>query len=334
MVRGARVDDAARSAVYPDDPEMGAGEPEQPADGRSRPARSWNGAGGRWLVWTLRAVVWAVLLIIGYRGVMAIVLNETPASRSGPSVAPAGGGGQFPVTLAEAYAMQFGDVYLNFAPASAGQRAQELATYLPGNLASADPQLGWNGSGTLRLRGEQVAGISVQDATHAVVTLLANVNGRLMELGVPIYAARGGMAVSGEPAWLAAPAQASPPASVTTTSDPAAQNALMAQLPAFFQAYASGDSATLNRFLAQGASVSGLGGALSYAGISNLYVPPGGSTRHITVTVVWQLSSQAAANAAKLEMTYNMTVIDEQSGKWYVDDIQASAQGNQEAGGS
>jgi hypothetical protein len=263
---------------------------------------------------------------------MAIVLNETPASRSGTPAAPAGGGGQFPVTLAEAYALQFGNVYLNFSPASAGQRAQELAAYLPGNLASADPELGWNGSGALRMQSEQVAGISMQDATHAVVTLLAKVNGRLMELGVPIYAARGGMAVSGEPAWLAAPAHASPPASLTTASDPAAQNALTAQLPAFFQAYASGDSATLNRFLAQGASVPGLGGALSYAGISNLYVPPGGSTRHITVTVVWQLSSQAAANAAKLEMTYDMTVIDEQSGKWYVGDIQASTQGNQEAG--
>jgi hypothetical protein len=334
MVRGSGIDDAARSAVYSDDPEMGVGGPEQPADGRSRPARSWNGAGGRWLVWTLRAVVWAVLLIIGYRGVMAIVLNETPASRSGSPATPAGGGGQFPVTLAEAYAMQFGDVYLNFTPASAGQRAQKLATYLPANLAGTDPQLGWNGSGSLRLQNEQVAGISVQDATHAVVTLLANVNGRLMELGVPIYAARGGMAVSGEPAWLAAPAQASPPASVTTASDPAAQNALMAQLPAFFQAYASGDSATLNRFLSQGASVSGLGGALSYAGISNLYVPPGGSTRHITVTVVWQLPGQATANAAKLEMTYDMTVTDQQSGKWYVADIQASTQENQEAGGS
>jgi hypothetical protein len=285
------------------------------------------------MVWILRGVVWVVLLIIGYRGVMAIVLNETPASRSGTPAAPAGGGGRFPVTLAEAYAMQFGDVYLNFNPASAGQRAQELATYLPGNLAGTDPQLGWNGSGALRLRSEQVAGISVQDATHAIVTLLANVNGQLMELGVPIYAAGGGIVVSGEPAWLAAPAQASPPASVTTTPDPTAQNALMAQLPAFFQAYASGDGATLNRFLAQGASVSGLGGALFYAGISYLYVPPGGSTRHITVTVIWRLSGQAAANAAKLEMTYDMTVI-EQSGKWYVDDIQASTQGNQGAGGS
>jgi hypothetical protein len=333
MVRGSGVDDAARPAVYGDSPEMDVGAPGQPAGARSRPARSWNGAGGRWLVWTLRAVVWAVLLIIGYRGIMAIVLNETPASKSGTSVTPAGGGNSFPATLAQAYAMQFGAVYLNFNPATATQRAQQLAAYLPADLSSADPQLGWNGQGTLRLASEQVAGISVKDASHAVVTLLANVNGQLMELGVPVYAARGGMTVSGEPAWLAAPAAASPPASVGASSDPAAQNALMAQLPSFFQAYASGDSATLNRFLAPGASVSGLGGVLTYGGISGLYVPPGGSTRTITVTVMWQFPGQNGANAAKLETAYDMTVVN-QSGKWYVQDIQAAPGGSQQAGGS
>lgn len=192
MVRGSGVDDAARPAGYADDPEMDAGIPGQPG-GRTRQARSWNGGGGRWLVWTLRAVLWFVLLIIGYRGITAIIFNETPASRSGSS-APASGGtgtGQFPVTLAEAYAMQFGAVYLNFSTATAGQRSQELANYVPGALISADPQLGWDGSGSLQLNSEQVAGITVQDATHAVVTLLASVNGQLMQLGVPIYAANG-----------------------------------------------------------------------------------------------------------------------------------------------
>lgn len=334
MIRGSGVDDAPQSAAYADDPELDISAPEQPAAGRSR-SRAWNGAGGRWLVWALRAVVWAVLLIIGYRGVTAIMLNETPARTSGAPSAPAGGGtaSRFPVTLAEAYAMQFGSVYLNFSPAIAGQRAQELAGYLPGNVTSADPQLGWNGQGSLRLDSEQVAGISVQDASHAVVRLLANVNGRLMELGVPLYASGGALVVSGEPAWLPAPATASPPlAPAGNSSDQAAQNALMAQLPAFFQAYANGNSATLNRFLAPGAAISGLNGAVSYAGISSLYVPPGGSTRHITATVAWRLGGQAGS-AGKLEMTYGMTV-DEQSGRWYVQDMQASTQGYQQAGGA
>jgi len=334
MVRGPGVDDAARSAVYADGPEMNVGAPEQSTARRSRRGGSWSGAGGRWLVWTLRAVVWVVLLIIGYRGVTAIILNETPATRSGSAAAPSpGANSQFPATLAEAYAMQFGAVYLNFSPATANQRAQELAQYLPGNVSSADPELGWNGSGALRLESEQVAGISVRDARDAVVTLLATVNGRSMELGVPVYTSGGAIVVSGEPAWLAAPAQASPPSSTAPSSDPAAQSALQSQLPSFFQAYASGNAATLNRFLAPGASVSGLGGALTFSAISNLYVPQGGATRHIVATVVWQLGGQAAAAGAKLETTYDMTVVN-QGGKWYVQDIQASTQGNPQVGGS
>jgi len=335
MVRRSGVDDAARPAVYADSSEMDSGTPEYPGSGRSRQSRSWNGGGGRWLVWTLRVVLWAVLLIIGYRGITAIILNETPASRSGGSGTPAAGSGnsQFPVTMAEAYAMQFGAVYLNFSAATANQRAQELAAYLPSAVSSADPQLGWDGSGSLRLDSEQVAGTTVQNGTTAVVTLLASVNGQLMELGVPVYAAHGGLVVPNEPAWLPAPPRAAAPTPPAVTSDPAAQSALSSQLPAFFQAYASGDNATLNRFLAPGASVTGLGGALSYTGISNLTVPSGGSTRYITATVVWQLSGVGAGNSAKLEMTYDLTVV-ETGGKWYVRDIAASAQGNQQTGGA
>ena len=327
MVRGSGVEDAARSTVYPDAPEVDSGTPGRPG---GRPRRSWNGGGGRWLVWTVRAVIWAVLLIIGYRGIMAIVLNETPASRSGSSgtSSPAGSAtSEFPATLAEAYALQFGSAYLNFNPATADQRARELAAFVPGAISGADPQLGWNGSGTLKLESEQVAGISVQSSTRAVVTILATVNSQLMELGVPVYTANGSVAVSGEPAWLPAPAQASPPSPTPASSDPAAQAALNAQLPAFFQAYASGDSATLNRFLASGASVTGLGGQLTYQGISSLTVPAGGSTRDITATVTWQLAGQPA-NQGKLDSTYDLTVVD-QGGKWFVKAIKASVQGQQ-----
>src|SRR6201995_2468125 len=166
MVRGSGVDDAERSTVYEDAPELGGGTPGRP--GR-RPRRSWNGGGGRWLVWTVRAIIWAVLLIIGYRGIMAIVLNETPASRSGSSgtSTPTGSAtSSFPATLAEAYALQFGSAYLNFNPATADQRARELAAFVPGAISGADPQLGWNGSGVLKLESEQVARMVTTARVH------------------------------------------------------------------------------------------------------------------------------------------------------------------------
>ena len=135
----------------------------------------------------------------------------------------------------------------------------------------------------------------MRDAQHAVVTLLARVNGHLMELGVPVYASGSGMAVStASPPWLARPGPGRPRRCAGRRElRPAAQRALQAQLPAFFEAYASGDAATMARFLARGASVTGLGGAVTFSSISSLYVPAGGETRHITVSVVWQIPGKA-----------------------------------------
>ena len=326
MVRRSTVDRSPQPAVYSagsDAGDLGQGERAT----RQYAAPGWRGAGGRWLVWTFRVVVWLVLLIIGYRGVMAIVLNETPpshASSSPPASAPA-----FPASLAGAYAMQFGQVYLNASPATASQRASELAQFVP---SGSDAQLGWNGSGTLTLQSEQVASVDVENANHAVVTLLARVNGGLMELGVPVYASAGGMSISGEPAWLPAPKSVSPPSPAQANTDPATQATLTRQLPAFFDAYATGNQVTLARFVEPGASVTGLGGAVTFGSLTSVTVPPGGSVRQIVATVVWQIPGQPApgaqagkAPAAGVEMTYTLTIV-RQHGTWYVRSIAPSVQ--------
>jgi hypothetical protein len=279
------------------------------------------------MVWALRALLWLVLIVIAARGVIAIVLNQTtPVKSSGAATASSPSSG-FPSSLAEAYALQFGSVYLNLSQASQAQRAQQLATFLP---SGADAQLGWNKAGSLTLQSDQVAGIDVQNATHAVVTLLARVNGQLMELGVPIYAANGGMVVTGEPAWLGAPPAVTPPAQSAGSSDAATESVLSAQLPSFFQAYASGNQASMARFLAHGASITGLGGAVTYSSISSVHVPTGGDTRQITVSVVWQIPSQAGAAPAQLQMTYDMTVVS-QNANWYVQSIRAAGPTGQQS---
>ncbi|HEY1622797.1 MAG TPA: conjugal transfer protein [Streptosporangiaceae bacterium] len=292
----------------------------------SRSYGSWGGAGGRWILWPLRAVLWAALLIIIYRGVYAIFLEETSHAPAPPSAVSTSAASQFPVTLAEAYALDFGQIYLNFSPATQTTREQELAEFLPPGLAAASPDLGWNGSGQERLQSEQVASITVQDSRHAVVNVLATVNGQLMELGVPVYATGDDVVVSGEPAWLPAPQPISPPAAARVTSDQRAAGQLMNQLPAFFQAYASGDATALNRFLAPGISLTGLNGSVAFDSIASLAVPPGGSTRHITVTVVWQVLGQDGATGAKLTNTYGVSVVDLQSNKWYVKGVSASTE--------
>src|ERR1022692_4085591 len=248
-------------------------------------------------------------------------IDPLAGAGTGPVTAPAG---SFPVTLAEAYAADFGRVFLNFSPQNQGQREQQLAAFVPASVAAANPDLGWNGIGQMSLQSEQVAGITMQDPAHAVVTLLASVNGQLMELGVPVAASGSGVVVSGEPAWLPAPAQIPLPAPAGGSSDPVAHSQLMNELPAFFKAYANGDSAAVNRFLAPGVRLAGLGGTMAFDSISGLHVPSGGSTRQITVAVIWQPLSQGASSGAKLQVTYSMSVVQQSSVKWYVKEISAS----------
>ena len=140
------------------------------------------------------------MLLIGYRGVVAILSGESHSGQPA-RLRPCRRAYGFPVTLADAYAMQFGQVYLNYNPGDATQRAAQLGAFLP---SGSDPQLGWDGRGTAQLQSEVVAATDVQDAHHAVVTLLARVSGQLMQLGVPVYASSDGLVVSGAPAWLPA----------------------------------------------------------------------------------------------------------------------------------
>jgi Conjugative transposon protein TcpC len=340
--RGLRPDELAADELATDEAVPGGTLSARP-DGLHR--EQWSGAGGRWLVWVLRGVIWAVLIVVGFRGVASIVTSIRHSGNAGGSGAAAS---EFPTGLAEAFALQFGNVYLNFSPATAAQRAANLTPFIP---VGSDPQFGWNGSGSQQLQSEQVASVSVSSAHEATVTLLARVGSGLIELGVPVYYAQGGLVVAAEPALLPAPNRASPPAPSGAASDPAARAALTAQLPGFFRAYASGDQQTLAKFLAPGAAISGLGGAVTFGSVTGMEVPAGGATRRIAVSVTWQLpappappptrpagrtrlkqsatSGGSAATASTpppgLQMTYEMTVV-RQHGTWYVRAIGPSAQ--------
>jgi hypothetical protein len=295
--------------------------------GRAGP-RLWRGSGGRWLIWIFRFVLWTVLLLIGYRGVAAIVTGAAGPGASAATTAGATGPG-FPAALARAYALEFGQVYLNFSPAKATQRANSLAPFLP---PGTDPQFGWNGTGTQTLQSEQVAGVRLLSAHQAIVTLLARVSGNLIELGVPIYAADGGLVVSGHPALLPPPSQVAPPAPASGPADLAARAALARTLPAFFKAYASGDALRLATFVAPGDHLTGLAGIVTFDRLSQLSVPAAsGASRQVTVSVIWRAASQVAgvgqppvgSAPAVLDMGYAITVV-RHGGAWLVRSISAA----------
>jgi conjugative transposon protein TcpC len=284
-----------------------------------------RGAGGRWLVWMLRAIVWVVLLLIGYRGIVAIVTGyQSQPSASTASQNPDG----FPVQLGDAFALEFGQVYLNFSPATAAQRASELAPFLP---SGTDPQLGWNGNGSQTVQSEQVAGIEVSNAHSAVVKLLAVANGQLIEVGVPVYYANGGIVVSGQPALLAPPPGLILPPAAKITPDRPAETALTQALPAFFRAFAASSTTGLSPFTTPGTQLTGLGGEVTFGSIQSVTVPvSSGPVKHITVTVDWLPASTpsagpstSAGGRAQLQMSYAMTVV-ERGGHWFVSSIGAS----------
>jgi Conjugative transposon protein TcpC len=338
MVRKAALDRGLRpdELAVADEAVRGAPEADELTERRSS---QWRGAGGRWMVWAFRVVIWAVLLVIGFRGVQAIATGvKQPVGGSGNGTASdTSVGSGFPSGLAEAFVLEFGSVYLNFSPATAAQRASDLTPFIP---VGSDPQFGWNGAGSQRLQSEQVASISVQSTHRAVITLLARVNVGLIELAVPVYSAQGGLVVSAYPALLPLPERATPPSVSIPANDSVAVAALTGQLPGFFRAYASGDQETLGRFLAPGASVTGLGGAVTFGSISGMEVPSGGATRRIAVSVMWRLPGQSSprprsrqsaralsvsAAPAGLVMTYEMSV-ERQNGTWYVEAIGPSTQ--------
>jgi hypothetical protein len=140
------------------------------------------------------------------------------------------------------------------------------------------------------------------------------------------------MAISGEPALLPGPTTAAALPGSQGSRDQVTQAELRSQLPAFFQAYAGGDKATLARFVWPGAHITGLGGEVTFGSIDSVYAPRGGSRRQAVVTVTWALPPTGRAGgvtagaSATLQMTYQLTVV-RQGSSWDVQSIGTSGQG-------
>jgi len=203
----ASLDSGAESPVYGEEPSASADR----ADPAAKPLRA---GGGRWVVRPTRVMLRAAILIIGYCGVTAILLDETPSNRNGTGNDTGANAAGFPVALGEAFAMRFWPVYLNYRLGTATKRARRLAAFISANCKANDPKFGWNGSGIPVTQSAEAAGIDVRSADTAVVALLSTVNGQPMELGVPRYAPGGGLVVSGAPARLTTPPGATLPGAV------------------------------------------------------------------------------------------------------------------------
>jgi hypothetical protein len=277
----------------------------------------WGGSGGRWWIYAGRVILWAFIIVVLVNGVRAPFERFTakPAAPSAPSSQKP----VFPQEEASSYALSFADVYLNYDPATAAERQKQLAQFIaPG----VDPQLGWNGNGKSVLQSAHVSSVEAQDANRAIVTLLVQANGKMFQLAVPVYAKDGALAISGRPATLPAPPRAAlPPAN--QDRDSALEAELQEPLTGFFKAYASGDTASLQRY--SDPPVTGLGNMFTFSALKEVEAPPGApNARTVNATVIWQVPPGRPKTAgSSIEQAYQLTMV-KKDGNWYVTDIRGS----------
>jgi hypothetical protein len=277
----------------------------------------WGGSGGRWFVYVGRVILWAFLIVVLVNGIRAPFERFT--SKEAAPTTPTSNKPVFPQEAASSYALSFADVYLNYDPASAADRQKQLAQFIaPG----VDPQLGWDSTGKSVLRSAQVASVEAQDVNQAIVTLLVQANGKLFRLAVPVYAKDGALAISGRPATLPAPPRAALPAA-DQDRDSALETELQEPLTGFFKAYASGDTASLQRY--SDPPVTGLDNALTFSALKEVNAPRGdANARTVNATVIWQVpAGQPKSTGGSLEQTYQLTMV-KKDGNWYVTDIRGS----------
>ncbi len=279
-----------------------------------------RGRGGRWIVWLARMTLWAglgLLVLLGARSLVYPVPSTTAPAPQPSSSEPA-----FPVQAAEAFAVRFSSVYLEWDSSDPRTRAERLAAYIP---EGADQQLGWGGNGT------QVAVLILPVRTNvisersAVVTVAAEVTGvsapRWVHLSVPVYTdGRGRFVVTDVPALVPAPGEAEAPRPRIQASDSELADALREPLTAFFRGYAGGGQGELEYLLAPGVDVGTLGGTVRFESL-RLSVPEGGDRRDVTAEVRWA----DPVTQSTFTQTYQVTVAQGQDGRWYIERLGAHA---------
>jgi hypothetical protein len=305
----ASLDCGAESPVYGEEPSASAD--RHPG---GKPPRA--GGAGRWAVRPVRVMP-----------LPTVQFDETPSSGNGAGKDNTGTtASRFPVIFDEAFSMRFGQYSLNYSLSAAAQQPERLAAFIPEDFLDNYPQFGWNSGGTSVTQSTELARIDVRSADTAAVTLSTSVNGQPMELGGPDYASDGRPVVPGRSAWLPVPPVAALSSTRRASPGQTAKSALASQSSGFSQAFTDGDQAALGRHIPPGTSSSELDGAVGCYGISSLQVPRGEATRDTAVTADLTISGQVGAGSPRLVTTYDMSVIDPQSGRWYVKDIRASTQ--------
>lgn len=289
-----------------------------------QPRRARRGTGGRWKVFLGRGVLWTAIALIIVNAIMNQVRPYLPdsAAQAAEDIEPVEEGTDFPDEAAAAFAASFAEVYLQ------GPDEEDEDAALGAVLTDFIPE---DEARTFTLpedvSGDRVRIVQVRatDDHHGLVTLSARVQGEPMHLEVPVYAdSAAALVVSGPPALLPAPAQATLPEQSTPEVDSQAAEEIEPLLEGFFAAWAETPE-HLDRYVAPDADITPLPEeAFEFAALEALTVPPGaeGEDRQVQATVTWQLPG--GSDVDTLTQRYEVTMTP-QAGSWYVTHVQGAA---------
>ena len=287
---------------------------------------------GRWLLWALLA-----LLLV--RGAADLLLPHRPAAApAAAATAPEWSDRQ----AFEAQALLFVRDYFSWGAGGPDERSARLRTWAAPDVV--DRLAADLGDG---VQGQQVQGAWVQgarriDPLRAVVTVavqvvadpageshpgntpagtpaavLANPPARWFWLAVPVARQGDRYGIYDLPTPLPAPGPPGrQPATYTRPEVPDVGGEIRDLVDSFLRAYAQGTPAQLRYFLAPGAAMAGLGGALAYTELSDLRVVSSGSgTVALAVAVL-----QDPVTHARLHQRFVLDIVRQQE-RWLVNNM-------------
>lgn len=267
--------------------------------------RSSNSSVRSLLRGTGRVAIWTVLGLLLIRGVVAEPTGAPPAAAKPSAVDPA----------TSAFAVRFARAYL------ADPSGAALAPFLAegARVGTGTPPQEKTGD----VAQAEVSGVEDLGDGRAVLTVACELrDARTLYLAVPIVRSWAGeVAALGAPSIVAAPGAAGvdsneQPQAVAGPDAGAIQGLVAKFLPTYL---AAGDPGSLSYFLAPGAAVQPLGGAIGFPAITGVTQLDSGEGPVRSVLAAARVSDPASG--AVYPVTYRLELV-KRGGRWYVEAVE------------
>lgn len=289
----------------------------------AKPVKQSKYAGGRKQVLWLQIVVFTVLGVMVLAGAKSIFLpNAGPTPQQVISTVKKGiGMTDFPTARGEGFVIAFSDAYLTLNNGGVSERNKILSLYMPLSVVQEQAFQQSGPADQTVTGGPYINSVKSIDDNNAVYTVSAQVNnGVWIYMDVPAYydSENDTFAISGSPAFTAAPEQATVPAQPRswTSDDKAVVDVFTPNAEIFFDAWSKSDKKAMNPFLTEDANTTaktGLNGTAKFSRLAAVHVEPApetadvskGEIRQARVTVVWENPYVATTT---YQQTYDLTL--------------------------